>query len=258
MENGQEDSRSGKRTLADLQRHTAGMPLEEMRKAQTLSVSPSQLEGDGISGYTPKDAGYVREERPSGKGLGLVMHKAFELLVQRYDRIAGTDKAVFAERILNESVLSVRDEMLASDDPQAIIAWLKPVLVRYMDTVISSVLADAEEVYPEYTFSFYVEGEELAAFVSVFREYFRSYDIEMNDNLQRIWINGTSDLVVRKKDGTVCVYDYKSDARSGMPLAAFEESAARKYEGQLRLYRYAVGRTFGTDSVQTELIHMYR
>ena len=54
------------------------------------------------------------------------------------------------------------------------------------------------------------------------------------------------------------VYDYKSDAMNGKPAEDFILSLNIKYEGQLALYRYAIGKSFGVSNVQTELIDLYR
>ena len=252
------ETKKGILTLQNLRTHVSAMPLADMQKADTLTVSPSQLEGDGITGFTPDDAGYRKEDRPAGKGLGLVMHKAFELLVKRSSVSAGKDRDLFVSHILNESVMCVRNEMPGSDDPKVIIAWLKPILARYMDTVIGPILADASEVYPEYTFSFCAEGEELKRFTELFKEYFLRYGIDVNSALSCIRVSGTSDLVVRRKDGSVWIYDYKSDGRYGMPADIFEKRMAEKYEGQLKLYRYAVSKAFGTDDIHVQLIHLYK
>ena len=244
-------------TLEDLKKHLENRD-PDMDRTEMIRISPSQLEGDGLSGYTPTDAGYVREDRPSGKGLGLVMHKAFELLVQRYSALDQTDKEAAVEQILNEAVMCEKDEMLESDDPVRIITFLRPVLVKYLDTVIAPIIERAAEIYPEYTFSFYVEQNELPAFLDAFRADFRRCDIDLDRTLKQVWVNGTADLVVKQKDGTIKIYDYKSDARNGMPAEEFSTSLMKKYTGQLRLYHYAISRSFGTDKISTELIHLYR
>ncbi len=40
--------------------------------------------------------------------------------------------------------------------------------------------------------------------------------------------------------------------------AELGSSMDKKYAGQLALYRYAVGKAFEVNDVQTELIHLYR
>ncbi|MBQ6593366.1 MAG: UvrD-helicase domain-containing protein [Solobacterium sp.] len=252
----EEPEKKGFLTLEDLREQTEHLS-DAIYAVDTLTVSPSQLEGDGLSGYTAKDEGYLPEDRPSGKGLGLVMHKAFELLVRRYRILDRTDEEKAVERILNEAVMSERDEMLESDDPQRITAFLKPVLVKYLKTLIEPIMEQAVQVLPEYTFSFYVEEEELPAFLDAFRADFRRFGMDPGPDVKQCWINGTADLVVLQKGGTVKIYDYKSDARNGMPSEQFTESLRQKYAGQQKLYRYAVRRAFSTDAVSTELVHLY-
>lgn len=45
---------------------------------------------------------------------------------------------------------------------------------------------------------------------------------------------------------------------NGKAATAFTKSVQNKYEGQLALYRYAIGKSFGVSDVQTELIDLYR
>lgn len=40
-------------------------------------------------------------------------------------------------------------------------------------------------------------------------------------------------------------------------MTAFVKSVEKKYEGQLALYRYAIGKSFGESDVNTELIDLY-
>ncbi len=96
------------------------------------------------------------------------------------------------------------------------------------------------------------------AFINQFEPYFKEAKEEISIKNEPIWVNGQADLVVKKKDGSIKVYDYKSDAMNGKPMAEFEASMDKKYAGQLALYRYAVGKAFEVNDVQTELIHLYR
>ena len=100
--------------------------------------------------------------------------------------------------------------------------------------------------------------EERAAFLSDFDRYVKCAKDVIEVGAGSIWVTGKTDLVVKQKDGKIKVYDYKSDAMNGKPLSLFEKSLEQKYEGQLSLYRYAIGKAFGTTDVETELIHLYR
>ena len=91
------------------------------------------------------------------------------------------------------------------------------------------------------------------------KTYLDNAKITIPDEKTPVWINGQADLVVKKGD-LVTVYDYKSDKRNGKPIPDFEDALFKKYEGQLALYRYAIGKSFGLANVKADkdtLIHLY-
>ena len=247
--------------LEDLTANLAGASLTSLSEVQATSITPSGLESSGVTGYDVKDAKYVKESRPGGNIFGTVMHRAYELILNRYttiSRISVTDREKTIERIINQAILEQTEELRTSDDPKEFMAFLKPIMLDYMTKVISPIVTEAAEIYPEYTFSFYVPDCERVKFLKDFDRYFKAIKDMKKIGNEDLWINGQADLVVKKKDGTIKVYDYKSDAMNGKSLADFEEALARKYEGQLELYKYAIGKAFGVNSVETELIHLYR
>ena len=247
--------------LEDLTANLAGASLTSLSEVQATSITPSGLESSGVTGYDVKDAKYVKESRPGGNIFGTVMHRAYELILNRYttiSRLSVTDREKTIERIINQAILEQTEELRTSDDPKEFMAFLKPIMLDYMTKVISPIVTEAAEIYPEYTFSFYVPDCERVKFLKDFDRYFKAIKDMKKIGNEDLWINGQADLVVKKKDGTIKVYDYKSDAMNGKSLADFEEALARKYEGQLELYKYAIGKAFGVNSVETELIHLYR
>ncbi|QWT52778.1 UvrD-helicase domain-containing protein [Eubacterium sp. MSJ-33] len=226
------------------------------------SITPSGLEAPVSTGYASgKDEEYVREERPKGDVFGDVMHRVYELLIMRFNRIIGMsdpERETAVAQAINQAILEHQDAMRANDHPDEYFSFLKRVMVDqgYLKDVIAPILSSAEAVYPEYAFSFYVPEAEQEQFKQDFAPYLKLAKVE--SVADKIWVNGKADLVVVNKDGLVKVYDYKSDSRNGKPLADFETTLAGKYAGQLALYRYAIGKAFGVTRVETELIHLYR
>ena len=104
-----------------------------------------------------------------------------------------------------------------------------------------------------------MNDEDKQDFLSTFEPYFKNKSNPIPTNAKTYWINGTSDLVVKQKDGTIKIYDFKSDSRNGMALEEFRKNLKEKYEGQLELYKYAMCKTFGVDKedIETELIDLY-
>ena len=169
-------------------------------------------------------------------------------------------------RIINQAVLEQNENMRRKDKPDEFVSFLLPIVRKYISTVFAPIMAvtpggEKPEVYTEYSFSFFVDASERAAFIDKFGKYLKHADREGGiPSGCKIWVNGQADLVVKQADNTIKVYDYKSDAMRGKPLQEFEASCAAKYEGQLALYRYAVGKSFGVkpDDVKTELVNLYR
>lgn len=247
--------------LKRLEDNKATADLSKLSENQLVSVTPSGLEPAGVTGYSPADPGYVKESRPSGNVFGTVMHKVYELMFIRYEsleKMSAADLEKSIERIINQAILESSDDMRAEDKPKDFFDFLKSKMLVYFDKIVTPIMADAEEIYPEYDFSFFVEDTERAAFISDFDSYLKNAKEAIVIKDEPIWINGQADLVVRKKDGSIKVYDYKSDAMNGKDATAFAKSVEKKYEGQLALYRYAIGKSFGVSDVSTELIDLYR
>ena len=67
--------------------------------------------------------------------------------------------------------------------------------------------------------------------------------------------------VWRTADKTGVPDEYREADLYKFNFEAYNEemkALAEKYEGQLALYRYAIGKVFGAENVETELIHLYR
>lgn len=248
-------------TLADLESHMKAANRERQSEMQIFDVNPSGLEHAGVTGYAHGEEGYVKENRPSANVFGTVMHRVYELIAIRYERLrslSDPEREPLLVRMINQALLEKEEEMRSVDKPEEFMEYLKPLLLKYLRTVLEPIYEDAEELYPEYSFNFYVAAEERVQFMEAFGRFMGKKKEEMESGSGKIWVNGTADLVVKKKNGTVKVYDYKSDAMNGKPMDLFEQALAEKYEGQLALYRYAIGKAFGVEKVETELIHLYR
>lgn len=257
-------------TLNDLANNLKRTKLVKLAKSNVVSITPSKLEPDMLTGLAKGKSGYVREARPEGNVFGDVMHRVYELIFMRHEFIyklndAERDKAF--EIIINQAMLEFKDdiEVKGKESPDDYCRYLKSVFTSsgsdYYKRVILPIVSEASEIYPEYAFSFYIDSKDRLAFISQFGSYCSGAKspIVIGDG-QSIWINGKSDLVVKKKDGSIKVYDYKSDAKNGMQNADFETNLSNKYEGQLELYKLAIGKSFDVSpsDVQTELIHLYR
>lgn len=247
--------------LAQLCENLQNTDVESLEEAWSVCVMPSGLEPKGVTGYASGAPGYEKEDRPSANVFGTVMHRVYELLIIQYEYLMSLDEPEREKefsRIIHQAILEQEEEMRASDKPEDFADYLKKKMKDYLEKVIKPIMDSAQEVYPEYSFSFYVSEEERENFINAFSTYLEEAADPIEIKNQEILVTGQADLVVKHKDGTIKVYDYKSDSRNGKPLDEFEKSLEEKYAGQLALYRFAIGKAMGVDSVETELIHLYR
>ena len=91
------------------------------------------------------------------------------------------------------------------------------------------------EVYTEYTFSYATK------------------DLEIKEKTGETWINGTADLMILGKDGTLQILDYKSDRDDYLTEDQFVCALKETYGGQLALYKKSMARLFGIDESKISL-----
>jgi len=251
----------GKIDLKRLEENKAAADFSELGRKRMVSITPSGLEPAGVTGYMPGDPGFVKEERPGANVFGTVMHRVYELLFRNYASLKvlpQEEREAQITRSIDRAILESVEDMRAEDKPEEFHSYLKAKMTEGFASVITPVMEEAEEVYPEYSFSFFVEPSGRDVFLKSFGKYLAAAKTPVLIEGEDIWVNGQADLVVKRKDGSIRVYDYKSDAPNGKPLEVFEADLEKKYAGQMALYRYAIGKAFGVDGVTTELIHLYR
>ena len=73
-------------------------------------------------------------------------------------------------------------------------------------------------------------------------------------------MNGTADLVLRRRDGSIVIVDYKSDSKKADWTEEDFEKHLQKYDGQLMLYQYAMAKLFSVpvEKVETRLYPIAR
>ena len=91
------------------------------------------------------------------------------------------------------------------------------------------------EIYTEYTFSYATK------------------DLEITEKTGETWINGTADLMILGKDGTLQILDYKSDRDDYLTEDQFVCALKETYGGQLALYKKSMARLFGIDESKISL-----
>ncbi len=176
--------------------------------------------------------------RPKGNIFGTAMHRVFELLIERCRVDSAMDESQ-KDRMIDICVRQAIKENMADIASQEL-ALYEEYLVKMAQCFIqwankTGILKDAGEVYTELPFSFYDDT------------------MEMKNGPEKVWMNGTADLVIQEQNGSYVVYDYKSDRDVYLTEEEFEISLKEKYSGQLYMYRQAVSRLFNIPKENVKL-----
>ena len=215
---------------------------EEPDEFSAESDAPNDPSGEAAEPMFP-------EPRPKGNILGTAMHRSFQLLIDRMKQgsfqAAGIDERKLLEICVNQALNEDTEDIPLSEFEhygkflmQAIMK-LKNWLER------EQILENAEDVYTEYTFS-YMKKDAGA------------------ENGIPVWMHGEADLIVKNRDGSFALYDYKSDSDENLKNYPTEEVFVEKlkftYTPQIRAYREAISELFGTqpDRIHAELISFSR
>ncbi|MCH5267741.1 MAG: UvrD-helicase domain-containing protein [Lachnospiraceae bacterium] len=257
------------------------------REEQYISITPSGLEvgGNSANADETKSEGDAKSEvRPKGNIFGTVMHRCFELMMIQImspdaenrrknkklaDIFAGTGQiSRIIRQALVENYSDIKSKYEAPDESGN--PRYKKEMLKYQehleiflndfldDKDVADIISRTEEYYTEYPFSFDASKRDAKDMFEKLAPYLEKKKIEIGDE-QRVWVNGTMDLVLHLQDGNVIILDYKSDTKGdNVSIEKFDEYL-NKYNGQLELYKYAATRIFDVtmDKVETILYHLY-
>ena len=211
-------------------------------------LSPSAFEKYKVADTDNDSIAKAKEAmlvRPVGKDFGTQMHKMLELLVGRIWINEKNGNTVNEEKLLSFCVSQAMelpivdvDDVGAADEseedgdkknysPEVVQKFLMFVGRAFMASLKTedSVLKDAEEIYTELPFSFcYNNGDGI-----------------------RVWLNGEADLVVKKKDGSFLLVDYKSDGDDKCTEDSFVRHLLVSYTPQLAEYKRMIVEVFKAD-----------
>lgn len=204
-------------------------------QALFLDQSPSELENEnagkqGMLKETPvEEQGNLK--RPTGNIFGTVMHRSFELLIQRWQgnkMSADSEMEGLYEICIRQAINESRQDIPEGEE-EKYVNFLREAISAWGKWFASSELSrNGVAFYTELPFSYLKETE--------------------NADEIPVWMHGEMDLVVKCADGTFWVLDYKSDNDARYPdEAGFEERLRGKYFRQIEAYKDAVVQLFGVD-----------
>ncbi len=202
-----------------------------------LSESPSDYEDNsaGLSESDPKNR-QGTGKRPVGAVFGTVMHRTFELIVDRWNcdpKLLGISPDLLVPSCIRQAVNESFDdipegeaslyETFLQDAVMAFGTWFRNCDIKKL----------AEKIYTELPFSYMIPPEEIETEKST------------PGKSPAVWMHGSADLVIRLNDGSYHIIDYKSDSDAVYPdEEAFEKRLRGKYSPQIEAYKAAVARVF--------------
>lgn len=249
---------------------------QEMFQKTYVNLSPSMLEGILQKPEENSEIEEVKERRPKGNVFGTTMHRSFELLVQRYCKEHFKGNLKECEALLQvcvcQAIMENYEDLLAEGIqryvtkeekpeiyPEAVKNYLFGNMAKFLQSEkIQKYFEEAKEIYTELPFSYYTSRESDGELFADIEEHLQKHRIEIEQN-QPVWVNGTADLVILSKDGSIKVIDYKSDTKRE-EKQLFEERLEAKYQGQMLLYRHSMSKIFKvpTEKINVELYHLYQ
>lgn len=268
-------------TIAEVKTTKAKVPVSdevikeysETIPAKETNLSPSSLEHqESETGRDGKPA--FTEDRPRGNVFGTVMHRAFELSVNNALRkknssdVKGTVETAVRQAIIeNYEELERegqsnrhRNETKGPFTPQDVYDFLVEKIQYVLNEKgLLQEITNAKAVYTELPFSFYKKGSD--PFFEDLKPYLEKKKIDIALETD-VWINGSSDLVIQKSDGTWLIIDYKSDQKKD---DLSEQDFNRhlhddRYAGQLLLYRKALAEVedgVKAENIETKIVDLY-
>ena len=197
--------------------------LEEQIKPVLESVTPSSKDNYGANGWGSVEK--ANEERPDGNIFGVVLHRMFELAV---NKIKNAEKNY--DTCLNQALMENYAD-INEDERDLYLNYLKEQLDKFVKSDVVKLVKEAKEAYPEYEFS-YIDGTN--------------------------WINGKADLVLIF-DNNIKIVDYKTDKIPSGDNAKerLEKHLEDAYGDQQRLYVEAIKKCFKVDEVTYQFYHLY-
>ena len=209
----------------------------DLAKPMYLSETPSRLEDESagkVSGSAAPSELCGGLRRPVGAIFGIVMHRTFELLVNRItytkefldaylQREAKQIVEACAVQAINENISTIPETELKDYK-----LYLGKMAMAFGKWWYAEKMSDTiEEVYTELPFSYFDTDEAYG---------------------EKIWWHGIADLVLKRKDGTVLIIDYKSDSDAAYPdEQSFCERLKGKYSPQITMYKEAVSKSLGVN-----------
>ncbi len=228
-------------------------PINEEQKIPLYySIRPSDLEqrktNNGNS-YELKDNDVKItvevDDRPKGNIAGNVLHRAYELFVNRWKNNGFCKDNIELINLCAVQAVIENSSDIYEGEREKYKTFAVDTLNKFVnDKKMTELLQNAKEIYTELEFSYFTDRKQDS---NMFE------NISKLENLDKVWINGTADLVIVNKDNSVVIADYKSDMNT-KGIKNFKSELNKKYGEQLTLYKYSISRILEVDIGKIETI----
>ena len=198
-------------------------------KIQSAAVEKAKADGRERKDELPEDL-----NRPIGNVTGNVLHRTMELLVGRCFALhkAGKnrDEAVM-EACCRQAVLENAEDIRTEAEKKDIAAFTHACAAAYAEWFAEEIgWEKVEAVYPEVRFSYREPDVKEVC----------STGEKTDPGEGGVWMNGTADLILQMKDGSVRLIDYKSDNDHFLTEEQMREVLKEKYTPQLSVYHKVI------------------
>lgn len=187
--------------------------VEKLSEKYVSKITPSHLE-DGAKVTIPSGVETISYERPSGRDIGHMVHRAFELAVNNREKLLPytetTQQKELVQKIVSRAYLDFEDECCTQTSVDVYKDYIDYQLHSFLnDKDIEALLKTAQAVYTELPF-YSMDGDEYS--------------------------NGVMDLVLKMSDKSYIIIDYKTNIQKEANRKLFEERIFKKYKSQLDFY----------------------
>jgi len=187
------------------------------------------------------------KKRPVGREFGTIMHRAFELAIIGLRDEGKFDPELCARRAIleNNDNIEMTYRSRADDVKNEFLGSLLEIFPDF-EACFRTELENAEEVLTEYPFNITIEETQI-------EELKDKLDIrEAQENLfisksgHTLCITGQADLVIKKRDGSVVIWDYKCNGRKPEEDdISFINRMKLTYSNQINLYKWIFEKKYG-------------
>lgn len=185
------------------------------------------------------------DDRPKGNIAGNVLHRAYELFVNRWkNKDFCKDNINLINLCAVQAVIENSSDIYESEREKYKNFAADTINKFVNDKKMVELLKNAKEIYTELEFSYFTDRKKD---MNMFE------NISKLENRDKVWVNGTADLVVVNNDNSVVIADYKSDMNT-KGIKDFKSELNKRYGEQLKLYKYSINKLLEVDMGKIETI----